>query len=443
MKSRILTCITGMTLFTALAMPVRIVAQEEQLQAEPLQHYTVTDLGTLGGTFSAGYGLNSGGRVGGSSTLTATGVNQHAFLWHHGHMTDLGTLGGPNSIAGGPNGRDELPIEAEASLTDPLGENFCGFGTNLICLGAIWKNGAMTPLPTLGGNNGVALALNNPGQVIGYAENSVRDPSCPSPQVLDFEAVKWGPKQGEIHELRPLPGDTVGFALGINDEGQVVGTSGSCANTPLFPLEVGPHAVLWENGSATDLGNLGGEMINDAASINNRGEVVGASELAGDTNCSLITLAGCTIHPFLWTKETGMQDIGTVGSDVLALPAGMGGINNPGQVVGESCDSTGNCRAFLWQNKKMTDLNTLIPADSPLYLLFAFGINDAGEIAGLALQTSTGDVHAFLATPCDLNYADAACCKDDTEGTDAEGNETTERPRVVLPGIARVLPRRR
>jgi hypothetical protein len=47
----------------------------------------------------------------------------------------------------------------------------------------------------------------------------------------------------------------------------------------------------------------------------------------------------------------------------------------------------------------MTDLNDLIPADSPLYLLYALGINDAGEIVGFALQKSTGEVHAYLAIP--------------------------------------------
>ena len=45
------------------------------------------------------------------------------------------------------------------------------------------------------------------------------------------------------------------------------------------------------------------------------------------------------------------------------------------------------------------DLNSLIPADSPLYLIYALGINDAGEIVGLALQTATGDLHAYLAIP--------------------------------------------
>jgi len=59
----------------------------------------------------------------------------------------------------------------------------------------------------------------------------------------------------------------------------------------------------------------------------------------------------------------------------------------------------GNCRAFLWQDNVMSDLNALIPANSPLYLMFACAINDLGEIAGQAFETSTGEVHAFLATP--------------------------------------------
>src|SRR5208337_1027785 len=157
-------------------------------------------------------------------------------------------------------------------------------------------------------------------------------------------------------------------------------------------------AVRWSNGEAINLGNLGGATINTAASINDRGEVVGASELAGDTDCNPVTTVGCTLHAFLWTEYAGMQDIGTLNGDVQGLPAGMGGINNNGQVVGASCNISGSCRAFLWQDHVMTDLNTLIPANSPLYLLFATGINEAGEIAGFGV-TNGGEVHAFLATP--------------------------------------------
>jgi probable HAF family extracellular repeat protein len=69
-------------------------------------------------------------------------------------------------------------------------------------------------------------------------------------------------------------------------------------------------------------------------------------------------------------------------------------------VVGFSIDGMGNMRAFLWKDKALMDLNTLIPAGSPLYLLAAYSINDAGEIVGQAV-TKSGEFHAFRATPCD------------------------------------------
>src|ERR1022692_4237899 len=249
-KTLITVGIAASSMFAALAI------------AQPAPHYTVTDLGTLGGTYSYGYGINYAGWVGGgAATVSQTGgVAQTAFLWHGGHMTNLGTLGGPSSEAGGPNLFGASAIFSETSMTDPNGEDFCSFGTHLQCLAAIWKNGTMTALPTLpGGNNGQAWWLNDEGQVTGFAENGTRDSTCVTPsQVLRFEAVIWGPK-GEVRELRPLKGDTVGFAFGINDKGQVAGTSGLCSNT--FPPPVnpaGPHAVLWESdGSATAPGHPG------------------------------------------------------------------------------------------------------------------------------------------------------------------------------------------
>jgi probable HAF family extracellular repeat protein len=157
-------------------------------------------------------------------------------------------------------------------------------------------------------------------------------------------------------------------------------------------------------------------MGNVAAGINDRGDVVGGSHLADEKP----GFPGIQVHGFLWTRDTGMQDLGTVGSDFSSLPTL---INNHGQVVGASCDISGNCRAFLYQNKKMKDLNTLISADSPLYLLFAFDINDAGDIVGQALETSIGELHAFLATP------------DDADADD----KTNERPMKILPENTRAL----
>ncbi|HSY98025.1 MAG TPA: hypothetical protein VK788_00900 [Terriglobales bacterium] len=389
MKTRIAISISAATLLSALAAPVCLPAQEPSArhEAKPA-HYRVIDLGTLGGTFGVAYGINNAGKAGGGATL-ANG-NQHSFLWTlSGGMHDLGTLGGPNSAAGAPNSRTQLAVLSDTTTTDPFGENFCGFGTGLICLGAVWQKGAMSALPTLGGNNGAAIGINNRGQIMGYAENDTKDTACPAPQVLDYEAVIWGPQPGQIRELRPLPGDTVGFALGINDKGQVVGASGSCADTPLVPQPIGPHAVLWDNGSPINLGSLGGQLISTGAAVNNRGEVVGASDLPGDR----------ALHSFLWTRKAGMRDLGTLPGDVNSLPGATGGINNRQQVVGWSCNKAGKCRAYLWENNVMTDLNSLIPAHSSLHLVIAFAINDNGVIVGQAVQKRTGAIHAFLATP--------------------------------------------
>lgn len=49
----------------------------------------------------------------------------------------------------------------------------------------------------------------------------------------------------------------------------------------------------------------------------------------------------------------------------------------------------------------MRDLNSLVPAESPLYLLNALAVNDADEMVGFGV-TDGGEVHGFLATPTSL-----------------------------------------
>ena len=393
MKSPLLNPICGVCILAALAIPVCVVAQGEQQQpAGHVQHYKVTDLGTLeGGTFSQPFFINRYGLVSGSSSL-ADG-NQHAVLWLGKLKLDIGApgLGGPNSIAFGDNDGFQSAGEAETSTPDPKGEDFCGFGTHLTCLPFLWQDGGMIQLPTLGGNNGVAMAISNRGEVAGFAENSTPDPGCPAPQVLHFKPVVW--EKGVIHKLPTFGGDPDGVAQEINDNGEVVGGSGTCAtfNTIYLYNLVPVHALLWENGQATDLGNLGGQTGqaggNIALDINNQGQVVGNSDLPGDT----------TFHAFLWTKRTGMQDLGTLSGDVASLSIS---INDAGTVVGASLDASFNPRAFLWEKGVMTDLNTLIAGDSPLYLLTGCSINSRGEITGLGL-TSTGETHTYVASPTD------------------------------------------
>jgi probable HAF family extracellular repeat protein len=429
MKYRLLTTL-GLSSVAALMMPMQLAAQGHNPRHP---HYTVVDLGPMKDTaFSQATFVANNSLVTG---LTSTpDFTQHAVVWYRGLIADLSTpgLGGPNSGAFGVNERVQVDGQAESSTRDANNENFCGYGTGLDCLPFLWEDGIMTALPLLGGNNGTVGIINNRGEVAGIAETGIRDPQCPSrvaingtgPQVLDFEAVVWGPGRGQIRQPSRLPGDSVGMALGINDKGQVVGSSGSCANTILPPFAAAPHAVLWDrDGSVRDLGNLGGTVNtgllgvgNVAFAINNRGQVVGVSALPGNQN----------VHAFLWTDETSMQDLGTLPGDVYS--AGFD-INERGDVVGGSIDgnpATGNTRAYLWQNGVMTDLNTLVPADSPLYLLVAFAINDVGEIAGFGVS-STGNIHGFLATPSKRSKSD-----DDRENAQFDEQDVSRQVRKVV-----------
>src|SRR5271155_3260946 len=200
--------------------------------------YTLTDLGPAGNPFSqASYVTNRGVVTG---VYTAPNGTQHAAVWQGGCIFDIATpsLGGPNSVAGGLNDLGQIVIQGESSAKDPNNENFCGYGDGLACLPYVWQFGTITPLPTLGGANGSWAQINNRGEVAGFAENGTRDSNCSAtpaangtgPQVLGYEAVIWGPGAGAFRAPKPLPGDTVGAALWLNDLGQAVGTSGLCSN---------------------------------------------------------------------------------------------------------------------------------------------------------------------------------------------------------------------
>ena len=344
--------------------------------------YKVTDLGTLGGSFSIAYGTNNGGAIAGAANLPSQ--VSHAFLWRDGGMLDLGTLGGLNSAGTNPNGGGRVTVISETARPDPDGEDFCGWGTHQTCRAAFWSDGKLTVLPTLGGNNAAGVVMNERGQTVGASETITRDGACAAPQVFRFLPAIWDTHAASVQAL-PLPaGDTVGVAIGINDRGDAVGTTGTCDNTMVSAVGLlfGPRAVLWtKNGAATTLGH------GVAASINNRGEVTGGSPVSGHE-----------VHGFLWTSEFGMVDLGTVGKDTSSFPTM---INNSGQITGGSCDSQMNCRAFLWDpsTTTMLDLNDLVAEGSGLHLIFASWINEAGDVVGQAVDPKTGDLHAFLATP--------------------------------------------
>ena len=386
LKQTVLKSIVGGHLIAAVAM-----AQSPT--------YKGIDLGMVGPNGQP-FAITNNGLVAGAAQI---GDIVRAELGYKGRGVDLGQPGlkGQNSMAFSVNAWGQAVGEAQTGSPDPQGEDFCGFAalglasSGTTCLPFVWQNGVMHPLPTLGGNNGVANQISGAGEAAGMAENNTPDSTCPSggPQKLEFKPVVW--QIGDVRELPTYPGDPDGNAHAINDSGQAAGGSGICAAfNPIWLTNLQPlHALLWEGGKTTDLGSLGGTGHGDgitALNLNNHGQVIGSSDLQGDAS----------FHAFLWTHDTGMQDLGTLQGDVSSAAIG---INDIGQIVGVSLDANFNPRAFLRQGQELIDLNTLVPAGSPLDLATACSINAAGEIVGIAFDNS-GNVHAYLAVPNNTSH---------------------------------------
>ena len=179
---------------------------------------SVSNLDTLGGTSSGGNSINNRSWVAGYSRLTGN-QSRHATLWRNRQqhaLLDLGTLGGPNSsVTWNVKNTEGIIVGiSQTANPEPLGERWSSAafysGPNavgFINLGFVWEGCQMRGLPNFpGGNNGFATGANNLGQVVGWAENDVHDPTCVSPQVLQFRPAVWelGPPD-QIHDLPLVP----------------------------------------------------------------------------------------------------------------------------------------------------------------------------------------------------------------------------------------------
>ncbi len=317
----------------------------EPLEDRLCPSYTAIDLGSL--TPNA---LNEAGQVVGQATV-ANG-EEHAFLWQDGTTTDLGTAGlgwsaandindhgqvvGNVGFAGGYSGEDAGPPSPIAAL---------------------WQDGVTT---VLGDLYGVAYAINNAGQIVGY-DGGVYDGGGPC---VWENGIKY-----YLNDLMPTGASLLmDTAYEINDAGQIVGWgfSGAEIHAFLYSDDDGTFA----NGGAvlTDLGTLGGDT-SDAQGLNNAGQVVGWSNTA-----SFVT----SNHAFLY-RDGAMTDLDTLGSDYSSAEA----INDAGQAVGEGyVFITDTQSAFLWRDGQMTYLDSLLDPSSEWILSGATDINERGEIVG-------------------------------------------------------------
>jgi probable HAF family extracellular repeat protein len=249
----------------------------------------------------------------------------------------------------------------------------------------------MRALPTLGGNNGYAAVGNNRGEITGWAETAVFDPSCEGPgpgksgQVLQFLPVVYGPGIDAIRALPLIAGDSSGAATAINDHGQTVGISGSCDQA--VGRYTAAHAVLWDHGGVIDIGHgvLTAPFWNTPTAISNRGDVAG---FAGDRSDPTANIT----HAFIWTKDGGMQLLNSAADDNSTAT----GINAKRQVVGYFVAGDGTLHGFVWDRANgMRDLNDLKQSDYTGVIALANDINDDGVIIG---RTATNPANGIRST---------------------------------------------
>ena len=372
-------------------------------EAEDEVTYEITDLAGLDGSDARANSVNEWGMAAGYANVEGNEERQ-AMVWVFGEATPLGTFGGRNSSVLWP-GQNETGLVvgiAQTSKPQTRGDGWScrGFfpapdASRYTCLGFVWESGKMQRLPTLGGDNSFATGSNNRRQVVGWAENRTPDPTCQVPTDPQFRAVVWDLAANRTIELLPFGQDSTSAATAINDHGQVVGISGDCDQS-IGRLSA-RHAVLWDNGTVRNLGNLGSLSWNTPTAINRRGDMI-----VGFANEAGADPASPRLRAFLWTSRDGVcpKLPGTDLCDLGTLDAGgtaqAWSVNDRGQVVGTSCLGAA-CKAFLWENGVMQDLNAF-KGSYQNQIENAMAINNLGEISGRA-RAMDGTRSAIVATP--------------------------------------------
>jgi probable HAF family extracellular repeat protein len=453
MKFKKRTVAVAATLLVALAIPVRLAAQEPNHEHSK---YKLIDMGTFGGPNSFYFSepvvqsVNNHGTVTGAADTsipdpyapncdTPDCLILHAFAWNNGVLTDLGTLpGGFSSAAYWVNDRGLIMGGSENGVIDPV----TGLPENIA---VVWRGGEIANLGTLGGSFSFGNAMNNLGQVVGLALNAVPDPFSYLGLGTETHAFSW--QGGAMQDLGTLGGPD-SWASSVNERGQVAGWAYT-NSTPNAATGVPTQdPFLWSEGKMRDLGTLGGTLgvvgaLNNSGSggaLNDRGQVIGTSNLAGDL----------THHAFMWERGV-LRDLGTLGgpnseaywmnengavvgrADVPgdsgnhhAVMWKDGAMADLGVPEGQPCSTaysinvkrqvlidTGVCGVgggpvCLWENGTLYDLQTLVPRASGITLTAVNFINDLGEIAALGLLPD-GDQHALLLVPCQDGPGDAQC----------------------------------
>jgi probable HAF family extracellular repeat protein len=108
----------------------------------------------------------------------------------------------------------------------------------------------------------------------------------------------------------------------------------------------------------------------------------------------LVALIGLGTPVNAQAQRYSVTDLGTLGG---GSSKGCG-INASGQVTGEAVTAGGVVHAFLYVNRVMRDLSSMIDPAIAVHvtLISGKGINDDGWIVANGVDSRTGETHAYL-----------------------------------------------
>ena len=197
---------------------------------------------------------------------TYRNVSLRSFLWSDtGGLQDIGvrTVTGIDGDIVGYVGSFSF-VGRPGGFTTIDTQNFLAQGIDgglLVGNGGTWTpTNGYVPLS----GNGVAYDANASGTIVGHL--------APGGGIV--EAAYWSSQTADPVGLGTLPGDTMSQARAINDDGWIVGWSGTSTNP-----NVARRAFLWRSAAEgmIDLGFYPGDTTADAFAINNAGVIVGKS----------------------------------------------------------------------------------------------------------------------------------------------------------------------